>query len=247
MTDPDRLAQLEGGKGATMSAREGLGFIETACEHCGQIVKRYGVIRQDSYDTLHAELAAVENVLRLVVTYPGIDRALGATVYGMCRKALANLPAAARALLDDKRLLGQLIEILQRYCGEAGTSEGAVETLQRKLYELARYRQQDERWNGIMADELGETMKEVEALGIDYEGEVVKKGRAIADVILERITQLRQAEAHTTALRGALDTILKLADGRYIKANDNLRLGDIQYIAQAALRQWDANTDADRR
>lgn len=108
--------------------------------------------------------------------------------------------------------------------------------IEQQAKEIERLKEVAESWRNIQQEEICYTMREVEALGIDFNKSVMIDGRALWDVCMERITELRKAEAVNQALREALQAIVKIRFllGNDPKLNPAYEMGD---IAQQALKE----------
>jgi len=77
---------------------------------------------------------------------------------------------------------------------------------------VAKIEERNEHWRNIQIEEMGYTLREVEALGIDFQKEIVSDGQALHEVVMKRIIELRQIEAQLAAVEREKDAAVKVCD-----------------------------------
>lgn len=106
------------------------------------------------------------------------------------------------------------------------------ELLDKQAKEIDQYKGVAESWRNIHQEEMCYTMREVEALGIDFNESVISAGRALWDVCMERIAELRKAEHQNAALREALTNLHALVKGECPSLLNEDSGGDAQLAMQ---------------
>lgn len=80
--------------------------------------------------------------------------------------------------------------------------------IEQQAKEITRLQEVTTAWRNIQQEEMCYVMREIEALGIDINKSVISDGKALWDVCMERIAELRKAEQENTTLREALQSLL---------------------------------------
>lgn len=83
-----------------------------------------------------------------------------------------------------------------------------AQKIEQQAKEIERFKSLAESWRNIQQEEMCYTMREVAALGIDFDKSVLRDGKCLWDVCMERIAALRKAETQNTAMREALQLAL---------------------------------------
>jgi hypothetical protein len=88
------------------------------------------------------------------------------------------------------------------------------EVIEAQRARIAELENEFERWKtsfrDVQIEEMGYTMREVAALGIDFDKEIVSDGNALHDVVMARISVLRDSEKQLAAMTAERDRLLKI-------------------------------------
>ena len=95
------------------------------------------------------------------------------------------------------------------YCLEADV-QLRDEKIEQQAKELERLQEVTTAWRNIQQEEMCYVMREIEALGIDINKSVISDGKALWDVCMDRIAELRKAEQENKTLREVLQDCLPI-------------------------------------